>query len=102
MSRRPSASGARSTCRPTDVTLGPVALLASVLARYPGLLAVHDGWMRQNEMVEAADWSKATVSRVLSDMEEAREVTRIDIGQRNLVALPGETPLGAASPYTDE
>ena len=26
--------------RPTDVTLGPVALLASVLARYPGLLAV--------------------------------------------------------------
>ena len=35
-------------------------------------------------------------------MEEAGEVTRIDIGQRNLVALPGETPLGAASPYTDE
>lgn len=65
------------------------------------LLEGNGGRMLQSEMVEAADWSKATVSRVLSDMEDAGAVTRIDVGHGNLVALPEDVPEGAKSPLSD-
>jgi uncharacterized membrane protein len=57
--------------------------------------------MLQSDMVEAADWSKATVSRVLTEMEEEGEVTRVDIGRGNLVARPGDEPANAGSPFSE-
>jgi hypothetical protein len=69
--------------------------------RVAGLLAENGGRMLQSDMVEAADWSKATVSRVLTEMEEAGEVTRVDIGRGNLVARPGDEPANAGSPFSE-
>ena len=69
--------------------------------RVAGLLAENGGRMLQSDMVEAADWSKATVSRVLTEMEEEGEVTRVDIGRGNLVARPGDEPANAGSPFSE-
>lgn len=63
------------------------------------LLEQHDGRMLQSEMVEAADWSKATVSRVLSRMEQAGAVSRVDIGRGNLVTRPEDEPPSVDSPF---
>ena len=65
------------------------------------LLAENDGRMLQSEMVEAGDWSKATVSRVLSRMEEADAVTRVDVGKGNLVTRPEDEPPNAESPFSN-
>jgi len=65
------------------------------------LLDENGGRMLQSDMVEAGDWSKATVSRVLSRMEEAGEVTRVDLGRGNLVARPGDEPANAGSPFSE-
>jgi hypothetical protein len=65
------------------------------------LLDEHDGRMLQSEMVEAGDWSKATVSRVLSRMEEDGAVTRVDIGRGNLVTRPEDEPPNVESPFED-
>lgn len=64
------------------------------------LLDRNDGRMLQSDMVEAADWSKATVSRVLSRMEEDDAVSRVDIGKGNLVTRPGDEPRNAESPFS--
>jgi len=69
--------------------------------RVARLLDENGGRMLQSDMVEAADWSKATVSRVLTTMEEAGEVTRVDIGRGNLVARPGDEPDSAGSPFSE-
>jgi len=69
--------------------------------RVARLLDGNGGRMLQSDMVEAADWSKATVSRVLTRMEEAGEITRVDIGRGNLVARPGDEPDSAGSPFSD-
>jgi uncharacterized membrane protein len=65
------------------------------------LLAEHDGRMLQSDIVEAADWSKATVSRVLSRMEEEGTVSRVDIGKGNLVSRPEDEPASADSPFSE-
>jgi hypothetical protein len=65
------------------------------------LLAENDGRMLQSEMVEAGDWSKATVSRVLSRMEEADAVTRVDVGKGNLVTRPEDEPPSTESPFSN-
>lgn len=69
--------------------------------RVAHLLDEHDGRMLQSEMVEAADWSKATVSRVLSRMEDDGAVTRVDIGKGNLVTRPEDEPPSVESPFED-
>lgn len=66
------------------------------------LLAANDGRMRQSALVDETGWSKATVSRVLTRMDHADDVTKIDVGRGNVVALPGEEPSGAASPFEDD
>lgn len=70
--------------------------------RVQRLLDENGGRMLQSDMVEAADWSKATVSRVLSEMEENGAVTRIDVGKGNLVARPGDEPNNSNAPFSDQ
>ncbi|MDS0476877.1 helix-turn-helix domain-containing protein [Natrinema sp. 1APR25-10V2] len=61
------------------------------------LLQENEGLMKQSEIVDAVDWSKAKVSRLLSDLEENGEITKIAIGRENLISLPGHEPPAAIS-----
>lgn len=63
------------------------------------LLEREGGRAKQVRVVEATDWSKAKVSRVLSRMEEEGEITRIKIGRENLVCLDGSVPTQVGSPF---
>lgn len=73
---------------PSD--LRPDLLTNEEQIRY--LLESVDGVARQTALVEAGDWSKSTVSRVLCRMEEDGSVVRYMIGGRNVVYLPGREP----------
>ncbi|MFB6166122.1 MAG: helix-turn-helix domain-containing protein [Haloarculaceae archaeon] len=54
------------------------------------LLEGADGRMRQSQIVEATEWSKAKVSRTLSDMEDDGAITRFRLGRENIVTLADE------------
>lgn len=56
------------------------------------LLQMSDGAKQQIDIVDETDWSAAKVSRTLSGMEEDDLVTRIRLGQGNLVFLSGAEP----------
>lgn len=53
-----------------------------------GIVAERDGWAWQTSLVQATGWSKTTVSRLLSDMEQTGHVVRRSIGRRKVVVLP--------------
>jgi len=65
--------------------------------RVTRLLAENGGRMRQVSIVEETGWSKSKVSMLLSEMEEAGQLSRIRIGRENVVSLPGYEP-DAAGP----
>jgi hypothetical protein len=56
------------------------------------LLTESGGRMRQHEIVEATDWSKSKVSRLLSRMAEEGQVRKVRLGRENLVTLPDAEP----------
>lgn len=56
------------------------------------LLQASDGAKQQIDIVDETDWSASKVSRTLSGMEEDDIVTRIRLGQGNLVFLSGAEP----------
>lgn len=51
------------------------------------LLASNDGRMKQSQIVDETDWSKAKVSRLLSAMEENEEITKLTVGRENIIFL---------------
>lgn len=56
------------------------------------ILREKDGRVRQSEVVEMTDWSKAKVSRTLASMEDKGDISRTRIGRENVVTPPGEEP----------
>jgi len=70
-------------------------------ARIEGLLEEHGGRMRQSGLVEATGWSKSKVSMVLSEMEDANRIRKLQVGRENIVSLPGHEPDAVASPHDD-
>lgn len=56
------------------------------------LLESAGGRIRQSRIVEETEWSKSTVSRVLSRMEKDGEISKISLGRGNLITLPGDEP----------
>lgn len=58
------------------------------------LLRENGGRMRQVSIVEETDWSKSKVSMLLSEMEEAGDISRLRVGRENVVSLPGHEPAG--------
>lgn len=54
------------------------------------LLYQHDGRMKQREIVEQTPWSASTVSQALSEMEEAQQIQRVQIGRGKIVFLAGQ------------
>lgn len=61
------------------------------------LLEENGGRMKQSNIVDSVDWSKAKVSRLLADLEEDDEVTKLRLGRENLVCLPGHEPTASKS-----
>lgn len=71
-------------------------------ARFVDLMEANDGWLRQKNLVETTNLSKATVSRTLSTMEEEGTVTRRRVGRENIVYLSGREPNNPAAAMTPE
>ncbi|WP_331235587.1 DUF7343 domain-containing protein [Natronorarus salvus] len=51
------------------------------------ILRENDGRLKQAQLVEYTDWSQATVSRLLSRLEEEGRVTKLRSGRENIVEL---------------
>jgi len=56
------------------------------------LLETDGGKLRQSRIVDETDWSKAKVSRLLSQMESDAEIVKVRLGRENLICLRGEEP----------
>lgn len=56
------------------------------------LLDGHGGRIYQTDVVESTEWSKATVSRVLAEMEQSGEVVRYAVGRQKVVCYPRRLP----------
>lgn len=55
------------------------------------LVEANGGRVKQSELVRLTGWSKATVSRYLSGLEDDGTVDRVPVGRCKVVLLPGET-----------
>ena len=62
------------------------------------LVTENGGRMKQSRIVESVDWSKAKVSRLLAELEEDGQITKLRLGRENLVCLPGHEPTASKSP----
>lgn len=62
------------------------------------LLSENGGRMKQSKIVDSVDWSKAKVSRLLAELEDDDQVTKLRLGRENLVCLPGHEPTASKSP----
>lgn len=100
-----SASESASASEPNPVSGGgefPEEALLTDEDRIQELLTKFGGRMKQVDVTEETDWSKSTVSRKLSKMEEKELITRVQVGRENLVFLSGYEPETAKSPFERE
>lgn len=98
----PAANGGRDHPEPGPDD-GPTEVPLEMLSNEDAVLAVlrrNGGRIRQSALVEETGWSKSKVSRVLSRMDDAGRVTKINVGRGNVITLPGEEPDGADSPFS--
>ena len=51
------------------------------------LLEANGGRMKQHEIVEETEWSKATISRTLSEMTDDEVIVKMPVGRENLILL---------------
>lgn len=65
--------------------------------RVQRLVQENGGRMKQSEIVQSVDWSKAKVSRLLADLEEEERITKLRLGRENLICLPGHEPTASQS-----
>ena len=56
------------------------------------LLRENGGRLPQGEIIERTGWSKSKVSRLLSKMEDRKQISKINIGRKNIVILYGQEP----------
>lgn len=111
-SNRPTADAETSETEatPTDETPSaesdvdelPEEAMLTDEDRITELLTRYGGRMKQADVTEETDWSKSTVSRKLSKMEEKGLVTRVQVGRGNLVFLSGYEPETAKPPFEQE
>ncbi len=66
------------------------------------LLDRNGGRMKQVVIVDETGWSKSKVSMLLSDMEEAGEISKLRVGRENIISKKGMEPDAAGSPFDDE
>ncbi|MFC7213331.1 helix-turn-helix transcriptional regulator [Saliphagus sp. GCM10025334] len=65
--------------------------------RVCSLIQRNGGRMKQSAIVDSVDWSKAKVSRLLADLEDEGEITKLRIGRENLVCIRGNEPTATRS-----
>jgi uncharacterized membrane protein len=65
------------------------------------LLEENDGRMKQAAIVDETEWSKAKVSRLLSDMVDEGKIKKLSIGRENIIHLEGHGPEAAKPPYRE-
>ena len=53
------------------------------------LLQANGGRLPQTKIIEETEWSKSKVSRLLSEMENNEQISKINIGRKNIVLLYG-------------
>lgn len=56
------------------------------------LIERQGGRVRQRQIVEQVEWSKAKVSRLLSELEEEGVIRKVRLGRENLVCLESRYP----------
>ncbi|WP_243645180.1 helix-turn-helix transcriptional regulator [Natrarchaeobius chitinivorans] len=66
--------------------------------RVQKLVSENGGRMKQSKIVDSVDWSKAKVSRLLAELEEDEQITKLRLGRENLVCLPDHEPTASKSP----
>ncbi|MFC7044431.1 helix-turn-helix transcriptional regulator [Halobacteriaceae archaeon GCM10025711] len=96
--RRANADAESSASAPangTDRPQQPDDSLVTGEERIVALLRKHGGRMRQKDIVAATRFSKATVSRKLSRLEQDAHVVKLTDGRENVVCLPEAAPPGA-------
>lgn len=64
----------------------------SKAAQFTQMLENRGGRMKQVTIVSETEWSAATVSRVLSEMEADGRVHKIAVGRENVITLAGSEP----------
>lgn len=97
---RDSSGGSEETSAPASSGgKFPEEALLTDEDRIQDLLTQFGGRMKQVDVTEETDWSKSTVSRKLSKMEEKGLITRVQVGRENLVFLSGYEPETAKSPF---
>jgi len=78
----------------TDETPTPVdEELLSNEERVLGLLERRGGRIKQQEIVEALDWTEAKTSQVVSGMREEGTIEGFRLGRENVLTLPEEDPV---------
>jgi len=97
-----SSSSDDQSVRESDVEQFPEEAMLTDEDRIRELLTRYGGRMKQADVTEETDWSKSTVSRKLSKMEEKGLITRVQVGRGNLVFLSGYEPETAKSPFEQE
>ena len=65
------------------------------------LLEENGGRMKQAAIVNETEWSKAKVSRLLSDMVDEGQIEKLSIGRENIIHLEGHGPEAAKPPYSE-
>lgn len=63
------------------------------------MLEIESGHMRQSDIVEATDWSKAKVSRLLSRMADDDEIVKVRFGRENVIYLPAYEPVRTSTEH---
>ncbi|WP_435156030.1 helix-turn-helix transcriptional regulator [Haladaptatus sp. DFWS20] len=56
------------------------------------LLEDRRGELRQQEIITKTGWSRSTVSRLLTRMEQQGQIVRVRLGVENVVYLPNSVP----------
>lgn len=70
--------------------------------RVQRLITENGGRMKQSEIVNSVEWSKAKVSRLLADLEAEGDITKLRLGRENLICLRGEEPAASKSSRSGE
>jgi uncharacterized membrane protein len=101
------ANGAGESAAPAGVESpnagagSPGAELLTDEDRVLALLEEHGGRMKQAAIVEATEWSKAKVSRLLSGLDEEGRIEKLSIGRENIISLAGHGPEAARPPHDE-
>ncbi|MFC7227648.1 hypothetical protein N0B31_09560 [Salinirubellus salinus] len=97
-----AAAGAAGEADPEPEPAVTDAELLSDEERVMRLLDENGGRMKQVNIVDETDWSKSKVSMLLSEMEEAGEISKLRVGRENIISKKGMEPDAARSPFEDE